>query len=103
MTIDYDPFCPVCGGPFSHVDPFSFSGLDEDEQYLKEITYNMDILPDDQFMVSRRCFWSLLGAGINTGSWMLRMNLTFRSSRGLPRLGVLTWQTHLTSLHAYET
>lgn len=56
MAIDYDPFCPVCGGPFSHVEALDFSQLEEDEQYLKETAYNMEILSQAQYSVSRWCF-----------------------------------------------
>ncbi len=55
MAIDYDPFCSVCGGPFSHVDLLDFSQLEDDEQYLKETAYNMEILPLAQIAVSSRC------------------------------------------------
>lgn len=62
MAVDYDPFCPVCGAPFSHVDVLDFSLLGEFERYLKETAYNMEILPLAQVFVSRWRFWSLLGA-----------------------------------------
>ena len=56
MAIDYDPFCAVCGGPFSHVHLLDFSQLlADDEQPLKETAYNMEILPFAQIRVSSEC------------------------------------------------
>lgn len=53
MAIDYDPFCAVCGAPFSHVELLDFSQLGEEEQYLKETTYNTQLLSPAQCSVSR--------------------------------------------------
>lgn len=61
MAIDYGPFCPVCGGPFSHVEVLDSSQLGEDEQHLKGTAYSMEVLPPAQFFVSRPCFWILFG------------------------------------------
>lgn len=55
MAIDFDPFCVVCGGPFSHVDLLDFSQLDDDQQSLKETAYNTELLPFAQIRVSSRC------------------------------------------------
>lgn len=53
MAIDYDPFCAVCGAPFSHVELLDFSQLGEEEQYLQETAYNTQLLSPAQCAVSR--------------------------------------------------
>lgn len=54
-AIDCDPFCPVCGGPFSHVRLQHFSQPKEEEGYLINAAYNIEILSAAQTSVSSGC------------------------------------------------
>lgn len=49
----WDPYCPVCGGPFSHVDILDFSRLEEGEEEYKETNYSDKDLSEAQAEVSR--------------------------------------------------
>ena len=52
MAIDYDPFCPVCAGLFSHVELLDFPKLGEDDRYRKDAAYDSQVLSSAQADVS---------------------------------------------------
>lgn len=51
MAIDYEPFCCVCGGPFSHVELLDFSELGEDDRYQMDGAYDSQVLSPAQTAV----------------------------------------------------
>ena len=51
MAIDYEPFCCVCGGPFSHVELLDSSESGEDDQYQMNVAYDSQYLAPAQTAV----------------------------------------------------
>ena len=56
MAIDYEPFCCVCGGPFSHVELLDSSELGEDDRYHMDGAYDSQVLSPAQTAVGRNRF-----------------------------------------------
>lgn len=56
MAIDYDPFCCVCGGPFSHVELPDSSELGEDDRYLMDGAYDSQVFSPAQTAVGWNYF-----------------------------------------------
>jgi len=51
MAIDYEPFCCVCGGPFSHLELLNPSELGENGRYQIDMAYDSRILAPAQTAV----------------------------------------------------
>ena len=61
----YDqPCCANCGGPFDNIELLDFSGLGEDDQYLKETAYDSQLLSPAQSAVGLPSCFNDLGQRI---------------------------------------